>query len=329
MKLAYFLLVHRDPVLFGRLVRQLNNPSVTSFIVHLDKKVKDISQYEEQVKDIGNVYFTTKRVNCCWGGFSLVQATLNVIQTTIENKIKYDYAIMMSGQDYPLKNNKYIHDFFKYSGRALYMEAFSPTTGTKEWQRSFFGSRLDDYYYQTIDGKSWYRYDGGSKYWKCEDARSDKTERAWIPCGEPVGLFDTNECKGSRKEHRPAFIKEWWGGSQWWALTKEAVEHIHAKVKEDDGYISFHKYTFIPDENFFQSLILNSDKFGKYVINNRLRFIDFSEPDPKNMPKTFGDEYLSELKEFCSVDYPMMLFARKFDSEKSARVLDEIDKLIK
>ena len=328
MKLAYILLVHRDPKLFGRLVRQLNYEGKVSFIVHIDKKVADTSPYLEQVKDVKNIYFT-KRENCCWGGFPLVQATLNAIYTLVEKTIDYDYAIMVSGQDYPLKSNKYIYNFFKYSGGAQFMEAFSPTTGTKEWQKYLFGSRLEDYYYQTIDGKSWYRYDGGSKYWKCEDVRSDKSESAWIPCENPGNsLFDSEECKGPRKEHRPSIIKEWWGGSQWWALTKDAIEFIYTKVHKENEYIAFHKYTFIPDENFFQSLILNSKKFAKQVINNRLRFVDFSDPDPKNMPKTFGDEYLSELKEFCSMDHPMKLFARKFDSVKSQSVLNEIDKLI-
>lgn len=328
MKLAYIILVHRDPVLFGRLVARLNVPGITSFVVHIDKKVADVSPYQGQVKGISDVYYT-ERVNGCWGGYSLVQATLNAIQTLVETKIEYDYAIMMSGQDYPLKSNGYIHDFFKYADGLQFMEAFSPSTGTKVWQKDLFGSRLEDYYYRTVDGRSWYRYDGFSRYWRCEDARSDKSESAWIPCADPGnGLFDAEDCKGARRNRRPAFIQEWWGGSQWWALTREAVEYIHKTVGEDNGYIRFHQYTFIPDENFFQSLILNSKAFGKRVINNRLRFVDFSDPDPRNMPRTFGEDYLPELIEFCTMEYPKYLFARKFDSTKSASVLDEIDKLI-
>ena len=329
MKLAYILLVHRDPELFGRLVRRLDNPGVTSFVVHIDQKVGDDTPFREQVKDVDGVYYA-KRESGCWGGYSLVQATLNAIGTLVKEEVEFDYAIMMSGQDYPLKSNQYIHDFFAYSSGAQFMEAFNKDSGTKEWQKYLFGNRLENYYYRTIDGKRWYRYDGGSGYWRCNDARLAKGDDAWKPCEEPDGCpFDPEECRGPRKDHKPSIIKDWWGGSQWWALTKEAVQHIHTTVGKDNGYAAFHKYTFIPDENFFQSLILNSDRFGKRVINNRLRFIDFSDPNPKNMPKTFGDEDVSELKEFCSTEYPMMLFARKFDSRISARVLDAIDDQIK
>jgi len=46
-----------------------------------------------------------------WGTYSLVQASLNGIATIYGKKIDHDYAILLSGQDYPTKTNAHIHRF--------------------------------------------------------------------------------------------------------------------------------------------------------------------------------------------------------------------------
>ncbi len=50
-----------------------------------------------------NIRFT-KRQNVYWGDFNIVRAMLNCIETLAESEFDYDYAISLSGQDYPLKS---------------------------------------------------------------------------------------------------------------------------------------------------------------------------------------------------------------------------------
>ena len=44
------------------------------------------------------------RVACYWGGFSLLEATLVGIESILASGNPPDYAMLLSGQDYPLRS---------------------------------------------------------------------------------------------------------------------------------------------------------------------------------------------------------------------------------
>ena len=68
MKQHIFLFqVHKQPELFGRIIKILASPN-HHFLVNVDSKVKNLSDFIESVKGINNVHWVSKRVSVFHGG---------------------------------------------------------------------------------------------------------------------------------------------------------------------------------------------------------------------------------------------------------------------
>ena len=57
----------------------------------------------------------------------------------------------------------------------------------------------------------------------------------------------------------PNYVKPY-GGSSLSSLTPETIKCILDFVNDHPDYIKFHEYSFCPDEIFFQTILLNSNK---------------------------------------------------------------------
>lgn len=84
-------------------------------------------------------------------------------------------------------------------------------------------------------------------------------------------------------------------------------------------YKEFYELTFIADEMFFHSIILNSP-FKENVTNNNLRYIDWHKGP--EYPRIFTSE---DLKDILQSD---RLWARKFSTGKDPLILDQLVKNI-
>ncbi|WP_293701044.1 MULTISPECIES: beta-1,6-N-acetylglucosaminyltransferase [unclassified Sphingopyxis] len=111
-------------------------------------------------------------------------------------------------------------------------------------------------------------------------------------------------------------------GTQWKGVTRSfcqfAVHHPSA-----DRFKTFYRRSFIPDEAFFQTLMMNSPNQGE-VMNDDLRTIDWvPDGDIKLRPRTFVTA--DALRLTLSPD----LFARKFDMNEDAMIFDLIEAHLK
>lgn len=107
-------------------------------------------------------------------------------------------------------------------------------------------------------------------------------------------------------------------GTQWKAVTRAFCDFVchDAQAKR---FKVFYKKSFIPDEGFFQSVMLNTRGHGE-VVNDDLRTIDWvPDGDIKLRPRTFTAADAFRLK--LSPD----LFARKFDATEDAEILDLLE----
>jgi Core-2/I-Branching enzyme len=106
-----------------------------------------------------------------------------------------------------------------------------------------------------------------------------------------------------------------WGGSAYWVLSRRAREHIQRFVDEHPEYVRFFQHVDIPDESFFQTILLNSP-LASECDDIRLHYTEWGRlPAPAVLTQ---DDYPHLVESPC-------LFARKFDPEVDARVLDLID----
>jgi hypothetical protein len=111
-------------------------------------------------------------------------------------------------------------------------------------------------------------------------------------------------------------------GTQWKAVTRGfcqfAVHHPSA-----ERFKQFYRRSFIPDEAFFQTLLMNSGGQGE-VMNDDLRTIDWvPDGDIKLRPRTFVAADAMRLT--LSPD----LFARKFDAGEDAEIFDLLEAHLK
>ncbi|MDR0849789.1 MAG: beta-1,6-N-acetylglucosaminyltransferase [Propionibacteriaceae bacterium] len=109
---AYLILAHSDVPLFTTLVALLDD-SRNDIFIHIDRSV-DSRPFEDAVHHTvtaSEVRFTSHRHRVVWGGFSMVEAELALLEMAVEEQ-PYDYIHLLSGVDLPLMCPDDIHSYF-------------------------------------------------------------------------------------------------------------------------------------------------------------------------------------------------------------------------
>jgi len=119
---------------------------------------------------------------------------------------------------------------------------------------------------------------------------------------------------GVRRDFPTGFIP--YGGSSYWSLNYEAIEYLAKFITDQREYVKFFRNVRIPDELFFQTALMNSP-LREQIVNNNLRFTKWQSGSPH--PEVLTNESFEDLKGSPA------LFARKFDTEEDASILDRID----
>lgn len=107
-----------------------------------------------------------------------------------------------------------------------------------------------------------------------------------------------------------------YGKSMFWMLSPEIAMYVVNKVESDKKLTNFFYFCWASDEFVFQTILMNSPHKNN-IVNNNYRYIDWSEGGAN--PKTLDEN------DFEQIEKADMLFARKLDIEKSAKLFDMID----
>jgi hypothetical protein len=158
VKIAYLILAHKSYNQLSRLINTLNCDNVY-FFIHVDKNSSDEFFYEinNTFKTYNNVFFID-RCRCDWGEFGIVEATIEGIKTIIISNINIDYVVLLSGQDYPIKSNKYIKDFFTENNGKCFINNFP--IPRLDYHNGFY-NRVPPKYKLPQNISLW----GGSQWW--------------------------------------------------------------------------------------------------------------------------------------------------------------------
>lgn len=249
------------------------------FFIHLDLKA-DLNAFKSPFKP-DRVVFIKDRVDVKWGTYSMVKATLNGFNEILSFPVDFDFVNLLSGQDYPLKSTSSFHNFLEQNKDFSFMHYWFIKT---DWPDVH--SRIFEYHFDDFDfiGK-----------FKIASVLNSLLPKRKLPYGlEPVGR------------------------SQWFTVNMVHLKYMMQYVENHPAYIKYFRLTWGCDEFFFQTILYNSI-YKDQIVNNNLRYIDWSEGN--DSPKTLELSDLESLKQ--SKDF----FARKFDEIKSANLLKEIDSL--
>ena len=311
MKIAYVILAHKNPHQLIRLVQRLMTDN-SLFFIHVDKKASQsiVDEIEQALDRFSNIFFLT-RVTCYWGSFGLVEAALQGIRMLIDKELGFDRLILLSAQDYPIKPLEQLDSFLQINFDKEFIECEDYNIPP---EKSIPSSGIDRIRY-------WHFSIGKNRFVFPAKLESSVANRSRIKKYKTFKLFSVLwnhllhyfPIKRKIPSNLNYFI-----GSQFWCLTEQSVKYIHEFVEHNPKIVDFFRYTDIPDESFFQTIVMNSP-FSKQVVNQNLHYIDWQNPNPL-FPRTFISSDISSLMSSSK------FFARKFDTHKDAEILDLLDK---
>lgn len=238
MKIAYIISAYKYPEQLTRLIRRLN-ASATSFCVHIDKRADDSIYHNvvDQLGDLPNIYFL-KRHPCRWGDFGHVEATIKGIETLCVKGIPFDYAILLTGQDYPIKSNDFIREFLSANKTRSFLCYFPLPSDA--WQNGGM-DRIESWHFRVF-----------KRHFVFPSQRSFPIKRKF-----PSGFVP-------------------FGGSSYWCLTRQCVEYIYEFLQSHWQFVNFFRRVDVPDEIFFQTILMNSP-LRSSIVNDDLRYIDWKD----------------------------------------------------
>jgi len=294
MKIAYLILAHRLPLHLVRLISRLDTGEV-NFFIHVDRRSPQ-HVYETLDWKLGNrqnVHFV-KRSRCHWGGFGIVRATLQGIEDVIQSGVAFDYVALLSGQDYPIKPNEEIRSFLGEREGTSFIH-YNPFPFT-EWVGQHGGwDRVRMWHIRTDNHYLIYPEERGF--------RSRALELVWNTAVKRFPL---------ERRFPDGFHPH--GGAQFWCLHRNHVWQIHKFVRANPRFVRFFRFVNIPDEIFFQTIAANILDRTK-LHSDTLTYVPWNRPG--------ATLYTSDVDALRSSEY---LFARKFDPDVDARVLEMIDR---
>ncbi|PQJ13080.1 glycosyl transferase [Flavipsychrobacter stenotrophus] len=254
MKLAHLILAHSNPDQLKRLVDKLAH-SDSRIYIHLDKKT-EITPFLP-IADNDRVSFISNRIKVYWGGYSIVQATINSFEEILATGIAFDHINLLSGQDYPIKSTDHIHQFLAENKGKIFMHSLSVKN---EWQEAI--PRIERYHLANL------KLPAGTY-------RMEQMVNAILP-----------------KRKMPEGIVAM-GRSQWFTASKESIAYIVDYVKKEQWVSRFFKMSWAADELIFQTILFNSP-FKEHMVNDNLLYVDWSEG--KASPKLLTMEDAAALK---------------------------------
>jgi hypothetical protein len=163
--------------------------------------------------------------------------------------------------------------------------------------------------------KDFLSQNNGKNYIKFADQEKSRPETM----NRIENYFEETEDKISDKTYKREFMKDVvpYIGGQWMILTRSCCEFIsnNMEVKKfEDYYLN----TLIPDESFFQTVLMNTSFDGILIDDDKRAIIWIPDGDIKLRPKTFTETDLNFLQTGNH------LFARKFDDNVDNIIIENI-----
>lgn len=292
MNVAYLVFAYKNPQIIYSLVEFLSNDNC-SFFIHIDKK-SDIGRFS--LPSNTNAYFSDERIPVYWAEFSGVQAILLLIRQAFRSSNNFDYFVLLSGSDYPLRSSRYINAFFKENCGTEFINIV-------QMPNQKAGKPI-------------------SRITTLRLRSSMPVRRFIVRILGRYGLVQRNYKKylGNLEPY---------SGNTWWALTRDACQYILEFIKCNHDFIKFFENTFAPEETFFHTILGNSA--FKNRIRRNLMYEDWSSREAH--PATLNRDHLAYFESNDTVwltdvyGSGEVLFARKY-SDDTFELIQKVKSII-
>lgn len=249
-KHAYCIMAHGNWEQLQMLITALDDERNDIFL-HIDKKALDSYKQFGGSKSKHSSIYLIKSYDVRWSDFSQTSAELALFQRVVNCGVEYERVHLISGSDMPLRNQDYIHVFFKGKKE----EYLIVRTNKK------FSIRIKYYHF-------FVRYRRKYKFFNI-------LRRILLLVQLPF-VDRLKKCP----------LPYAWG-TNWCSLTMKAVNFLcdHKEICQ-----SIFKYSTSSDELYKQMLLNSSPEFSfSSSEEGNLRYVDFSERNPSPKILTIAD----------------------------------------
>lgn len=282
--IAYLIQAHQDPEFLRYLIEILAGKH-SRFFIHVDEK-SDLRSFKDVISR-DDTFFLEDRVKVYWGGWSQVQAALNLLNAASRDTPSFNHYCHISGNHFPLRDPDLIHQYYQSSDREHINIVKVPNKTLNKNLERFTSYHIEGTHRPgSLVGRM------TSPFLKVVSKIPLRNPRRYLP---GIQLY---------------------AGSNWWTLTDSAVRYILKTHDDDRRYYEFFRYVRCADEAFFQTILGNSQfltKCGRADV-----YTDWS--DPSDAPCYLREQHL---KLFASPNFCLddaygagpANFARKFGTK--------------
>ena len=302
MQKNYLILAHKNPLQLSRMIERLDD-GASKFFIHLDAKTP-IEPFAACLEG-AHIRFIEPRERCVWGDFSIVQATIRLMEAASEEQGVF---ILMSGQDYPIQSQGYINDFLE-SNKGFDFIEIEPLE--EKWKPKMVKDKLEHYHILHSE------------------------ERGHSNCYAPFrhcSVFQklrtlTHLLKGrlSQKNFRllcslpkrVAPFERQYAGSQFWAFSERTFYAVLHYIREHKAALEeYYKYTSSPDEIYFHSVLMDLvAKDSTIKLKEQITYVNYFRKNNVFVTEDFDKLTSAKGK----------IFARKFDTDIDIEILNKLD----
>jgi len=241
MRLAYVVLAHVVPEQLDRLITRLDDADDT-FFVHIDRKV-DTRWFISGLGDAArkpNVHLVD-RVSISWSDFGMLEATLNGMKAAATSGVPFDYLVLLTGRDYPLKPPSEIRSRLAAADGRFFMEVHELPRA--DWDQEGGLERLRHPHVRLVGPRRRPPYVG------------------WRHTRLPL------------KRRLPERLAPYQGSAFWW-LPRDCVDYVLRTIDEQPEVLKFFRRAFAPEESFFHTTLMNSPH-AERLVNDYLRHTEW------------------------------------------------------
>lgn len=284
MKFAYLIMAHNRFDILKLLLQDLDDARNDIFL-HIDRKAEKYDEQELRMCIHSANLIILKPTPVYWGDYSQIRCILNLLKVSTQYA-HHDFYHLLAGVEFPIKSQEYIYHFFE-ANQAYEFVGFNDDS--KEYLE-----RLKYFYFFRKYARYrnlWERFWGGIGY-------------CLVPLQKFLGI--------NRIKHCTTIFKKGYAN---WSISHPLACFL---LQHEAEIRKRYRYTFCTDEVFIQTLVYQSDFYGKVY-------------DP-------SDEYHSTMNlntwedprnQYHMKDLPMLLksdrlFAKKFDGDDAIELITKL-----
>lgn len=258
------------------------------YLLHVDARQEYLFRELLPLEQLlSNVRLVRKRFATIWGGASLLDAHLHIIEEALEMDWMWDYYVNLSESDYPIKKlDSLVSYLSKYRGH-IFLKSHGRNT-------SLF-------------------------------VRKQGLDQTFLQCDNHLWRLGTRTLPSGIQVD---------GGSDWVGLPRHFCLYVvTSKDKLLTGLKKLYKYTLLPVESFFHTLLHNSHFCDKWMENN-LHVTNWNRKrgckcQHKNVVDWCGcspNDFLSQdLDRILSYEVKPIFFGRKFEATVNQDIINSMD----